>query len=265
MKMKKFYILVGLVLVAILISGCIQKIEQPTINEVEVKPGSPYTLADGETKIILEEGGSLNEIMGRPKVTIGDEKIDVAPTTIIANKGYTFNVSVPYDCKTHSEMHGDVGVTIIDSCMFKIITEKKTAPAIDLEKLSGTFDFDVESHAWYSSRTSPIKRIEGADKHFIGVRVTDADLYNLAGSGSEDLFTDLTMDVITNFGIKNIFVKYGEEKELVIGPEKIKVEILSVEETNKVMTYGGMMYSAKLNINAEPTTNQKEAIILDYK
>ena len=56
--------------------------------EVEIQPNNPYTLADGETQIILGKGGFLNNIIGRPKITIENEKLDIIPTTLIANKGY---------------------------------------------------------------------------------------------------------------------------------------------------------------------------------
>lgn len=239
-----------------------QKNEKPaSINtgakQVRIQSDSPYVLADGETKIILEKGGSLNGVLGRPVVTIGSKKLNILPVTIIANKGYIFNISTPYDCETRDEMQGDMGVTIINACMFKIVTEQKVAPLIKLEKLSGNFIFDIEAPVWYWRRTSQMQKIEGLDKHFIGVRLTDADKYKIAGSG-DNIFVNLTIDIITNFGIENIFIKDQESKEIVIGPERIKVKLTSLNQVaeNKIR--------AQLSIDVESTIDQKGGMIIDY-
>ncbi len=252
-------------------------------TDIEIKSGSPHVLADGETSIILSSTGSLNGIVGRPKIRSGNNEFYLVSRTVIANKGFVFDISISNDCKIDNQLVGDVGTAVIGSCRFIVVSRKEEVALVKSEKLYGILDFDIMAPIYYSSidglRTSPIQKVHGEGQHFIGIRVVGAEYFKT--TSSENVFVHLELEVITNFGVRKISVVSGEkgeggykQEEVVnIGPERITVKLLSfkkvsyktVEEVNKAKSRGDSINdSVKLSVSVDPIRNEEEPVIIEY-
>jgi hypothetical protein len=238
------------------------------VEEMNIVADIPITLSDNETQITVKKLGSVyNGITGTPLIKIANQEIEAISTAIFANKEYIFNISKPYNCVLHSEMHGDVGINFVDSCQYKVTTIKEALPTIMPGNLRGELTFPIEGPYYYYQnwRIRPLLSIRGTDGHFVKIRITGS----LGGCSNGCI--SFQYDVITNFGIKKVDCRYnktqgyvprfdwenGDTYEIIIGPELIRFHILPISTSDLVSLQVEV-------IPLVPDQKPKEAIIIRY-
>ncbi len=229
----------------------------PPNGEVKIKAGVPYLLVDGETAILLDQ--SLTDNKGRAKVVRGDFTLDILPRTKIANKGYIFTISPPFGCDTDSKIVGDVGVSFVNSCIMSIVTEKSFPQAVYPEALEGTMDFPLHPPVWYARQASELKTIVGNNgKHFVSMRVMHASLEKV--ENVTDVFRSrATVQIITNFGMKELTLYSGEEKKIIVGPDQISVTSRLFDESRAEDSNSAFV---RFTIQTSSATSRQDELIV---
>ncbi len=220
-------------------------------TDVEVTPARPYVLPDRTAKIQVKKETiylGRGKRIGMPQLVIKDLVLDIVPNTVIASGGRFLYLTMPYDYRFGHVRESDMIFTVLDSCKFSVIREKKAAPVLQLKKLKGDLAFNCSN-----SDPSQLKSVHGAGKHFVALRVTRTEIYRRAPSNV--LGTGMDISVVNNFGAKRIRLEYMQEKVVTIGPETVTIKSFDFEYKTK---------SVKIKVTTKPKTAKAKALIVDY-
>lgn len=220
-------------------------------TDVEVTPAKPYVLPDKTTKILIKKDTiylGRGKRIGIPQLVIKDLTLDIVPNTVIASGGQFLYLTMPYDYKFGHIRESDMIMTVIDSCKFSVIREKKAAPVLLLKKLKGDLEFSCSNRD-----ASQLKSVHGDGKHFVALRVTRTETYRRAPSNV--LGTGMDLCVVNSFGAKRIRLEYMQEKVVTIGPETVTIKSFDFEYKTK---------SVKIKVTTKPKAAKAEALIVEY-
>lgn len=218
--------------------------------EATVTPTKPYLLGDQSTQILIKKETLYEnrKRFGIPQLKKDDLTLDIVPNTVIASSGYLFHLTTPSDYKFGHVRDSDMIFTVVDSCKFSIRSEKGKAPLIQLKKLKGNLNFACDNR-----QTRQLKSINGVGKHFVGLRVTGAEIYRR--HPSKVLGTGMDIFVVNNFGAKKIRLEYMQKKVVTIGPETITIESFNFKYATK---------SVEIKVAAESKVAEAKAFIVEY-
>ena len=230
-------------------------------------PEKPHVFADGKASLSVGKNGSLNRLPGSPKVTIGDTGFYLAANTVFSAGDYVYHFTSPLEVMAVPVFRGDVGGFDVASCSARVKVEKREVPAMPLVGLEGEMEFSLHAPIYYDSnegrKTSPMQRVESEAGRFIALRVTDADYYKSAMvKGPDGVFrpgpggvkSDVSLELISNFGAANLLLKSGKAATIELGPDKITITPVSYEERRSV----------KVEITVEPQQDSAKPLILEY-
>lgn len=220
--------------------------------EVTVTPDKPYVLPDGSTKITVKKESIYLGRGGRTgtvQVTVGDSVLDVVPLTVIAANGYRFEFSTAPQFQFGEVRQEDMIFTVVDACTLTVLSSKQPSPRIALKELKGTVELDCS----HNMPCLEVHTIRGEGKHFVSFKPTMVEVSRF--HPSTVLGARLRMNVINNFGAKEITLDYMKKTQVTIGQETITLESFDFNHGAKKI---------RIRINTVPKTAKAAATVLEY-
>ncbi|MFA6307743.1 MAG: hypothetical protein WCS88_01075 [Patescibacteria group bacterium] len=204
-----------------------------------------YILADSKTELVLkrvhtiyELGGengaygpnNIFEEKGLPYLKIDDAWLEIFNDAEIYSNGYNIKLK-NNGCAILEKFQEDYSYNYIDSCNISVDIKKDEADYILPKATEHTFSFDTRYDGFL---------IKNNYDNFVAIRETGFYVGNIDNSKNPPEPTSLRagLDIITNFGVKNIEFDLFDEKVLnrvdsiIIGPLKISYSIKDVGNSN---------------------------------
>lgn len=240
------------------------------LEEINLIPGKTFLLKDNKTELALRnvhkytwtQGGVFVE-NGLPYVKVEDGWLEIINSATIASNEYDFQID-KLSCNVQRKSREDYVYFSLESCTLRVKTMSSSTPKVAVT----TFQRNISLGDRYDKLLSTTEQ-----NQLLAVRSLGFAIGNVNREIKPWVVESINsgLDVVTNFGVKNLDFDYykdkpiiGSERTFALGPQQVTLKILDVANSN-TRCNPSCRDVFDLNVSINPSTSKDGQVkILRY-